>query len=155
MTIEWQQLLHANFFMFTFNSNWRTKLFSHSDQYVVIWNCVTDYSEFIRSNEQSTKIKLKNSKIVIKMKGFQRTQAYLAVIGLTPSHRRWNIRQICCLFVYSTGMISFGVNIFVGANNVQESMESFYVTRTVFWVSPATFLTTINSSRCLRILKRS
>lgn len=66
------------------------------------------------------------------MKGFQRTQAYLAVIGLTPSHRRWNIRQICCLFVYSTGMISFGVNIFVGANNVQESMESFYVTRTVF-----------------------
>lgn len=92
----------------------------------MVWKCVQHYSEFIRLSEQST--------FVAKMKGFQRTQTVLAMIGFTPNNGKWNIRQISVIVVCSTGTISSGVNIFVGANNMQESMESFFMLKGLFAV---------------------
>lgn len=66
------------------------------------------------------------------MKVFQRIQKKLAVMGFTPNQQKnnrgqWNFRQTCCVVVYSTGIISCGVNIFIGANNVQETAQSIYM----------------------------
>lgn len=97
---------------------------------MVIRKWIKHYSEFNCSIEQSTKCpKLKHSQIEVKMKIFQRILKYLAVMGLTPNQKQWNIRQICCLVLCSSGVIAFGVNISVGVINMQESMQSFFMAK--------------------------